>query len=1004
MKSWIDLRATFLALILAVAAALPYMTTSVEKRDYYFFDITLTSTSTGSTQFFWDFGTGFTEYNSSRQPIKVEPEPVVYRFMMPMGRFTALRFDPIDGVGHFLLSDARIVDRNDRLIMAFGPDDLLPAANILRTERHGAALLVSTDPASHDPIINLRLDRPLVLKSGPRIWWELGWPVALPVFLVGFVLGLPVVARRLSRFAAAMAAAVRPRPVATLMIVAAVVVAIQCHPVIFQGRSFASPNNGGHMLYENLPALPGDTDPMSANTGSSDTGALLFQHLYYPMVQHEALCAGELPLWNRYSLCGEPLLGQGQSMFGDPFNCLTIAADGAAWAWDVRFLIARWILAVSLGGCVWQLTRKLGAACLTTIGAGFLGFFTYRMVHPANFSVCYSPLILLAWTGLHTAATPRRQALWLAALVGANWIELTSGTVKEAYMLMAGLNLAGVLLLIFRRECAGRRLKILGLASVAGAGFVLLAAPAWISFLSAWHHSMTGYDTPQANVLPWAHLVGFFDDIFYRQTQKDENVVAPALNFLFFAGVLWWFVQFRGWRTPRIGLALVLAALPAFVLAFGVLPPALIVKIPFVGNIVHVGNTFSCVLLGIVAVLGGLGVADAWNRLGEPAGRIVIVRYWLLGAALFLLYFYTSRGAAKSPFFAGYAPSLGIALLLLPLGAHWGRLDPRRPGPLWVALMLCVPLFSWRHAQYRKPYFDHYTFAPGPRSDLHAPSPAAKLLNQDKTAAGRVVGWSSTLYASYNTVLRWEGVYGVDAVRSRHYHDLADALGLRRVWDWDWPNRESDSGELVRKYDLYNVTHYVAIHRDGPHPIDGVGLVGQADLDVYRSPTAWPRAFFTDRMVGYAQPVDFARLLMSGDGRPFAALQFSELSKRVAMPLSLPSEDRTIRPAHNYRFTPNTTSFVLDAPGRGVAVLTETYYRDDFQVTLNGSPTDYIRVNHAFKGVILPAAGRYEISFHYWPQYFTLALIMGATGAGLLLLGFIKLWRMPQTSAIVSAA
>lgn len=1001
MKAWFDFRALVLAAVLALAAALPSMTTSVEQRDYYFFDITLTSSSVGSTQFFWDLGAGFTEYDSSRQPLKVEPEPVVYRFMMPMGRFLAFRFDPIDGIGNFALSHARIVDRRGRLVRAFGPEDLIPAANITRTEQRGETLWVETSTASHDPIINLRLDAPLVLTSNARIWWELGWPVALPVFLLGLALGLPAVARRLNRLAGLVAAAAQPRPVLALVTVATVVVAIQCHPVIFQGRSFASPNNGGHMLYEDLPALPGDTDAMSTNTGSSDTGALLFQHLYYPMVQRDALAAGELPLWNRYSLSGEPLLGQGQSMFGDPFHFITIAADGAAWAWDLRFLIARWILAATLGGSVWLLTRHLGAAALTVVAAGFLGFFTYRLTHPANFSVCYSPLILLAWCGLPAAATPRRLTGWLAALVAANWLVLTSGTVKEAYMLMVGLNFAGVLLLLFRPEMQGRRALVLALAAAAGGGFVLLSAPGWISFLSAWQHSMTGYDTPQAQTLPWAHFLGFFDDIFYRQTQKEENVVAPALNFLCLAGVLWWLVQPRAWRRPRAGWALLLAALPPFALGFGVVPDAVIVKIPFVGNIVHVGNTFSCVLLSLFAVLAGLGFRDAWDRLREPAARRVVFRLWLAALALAGLYFLTTRGFPQSPFFAGYATALGLTLLLLPLGLHWGLVKPASPGPLWVVLVLGLPLLGWRHSQYLESPFERYTFEPGPRSNLHAPSPAAALLNAHKTEPGRVVGWSSTLYASYNTVLRWEGLYGVDAVRSRHYHDLADALGLQRVWNWDWPNREEESRDLVRKFDSYNVTHYVATHRDGPHPIDGLVLLGQRDLDVYASPTAWPRAFFCDRVVGYGTTGDFAKLLLAGDGRPFAAVQAGD---HPPLPPAPAAGDRLIRPARDYRFTPSRTTFTVEAPGPGVAVLAETYYLDDFEVTVNGRPADYFRVNHTFKGVALPAAGTYEITFRYWPKHFTTALWLGLAGAAGLALGAAWLWRRPALPALAAPA
>jgi hypothetical protein len=993
IRKWIDLRAIGLAALLALAAALPRVTTSVELRDYFFFDVTLTSTSVGSTQFFWDLGKGFTEYDSSRQTIRLEPKPVVYRFMMPMGEFKALRFDPIDGAGVFTFSHAQVVDLKGHVMQRFAPADLVPESGIIRaTPREGDVLEVITDPASNDPVLSLRLAKPLVLKPGPRIWFAQAWPVALPVFLLGCLLGLPAVAVRLSRLAAGIAAAARPRPARAIMAAAVVAVALQCHPVLFQGRSFVSPNNGGHMLYDGLPTLPGDTDEMSTNTGSSDTGAMLFQHLYFPMVQRDALAAGELPLWNRYSLGGEPLLGQGQSMFGDPFNFLTIAADGASWAWDFRFVLAHWILAAALGGIVWKLTRHLGAAALTAAGAAFLGFFTFRLTHPANFSVCYSPLILLAWCGLHTANTPRRLAGWLAALVAANWTVMMSGTVKEAYMLMVGLNFAGAVLLWLRPDTAGHRGRVFLAASAAGAAFVLISAPGWVSFLSAWHHSQTGYDIPQASMLPWSHVIGFFDDIFYRQTAKDENVVAPALNFLFLAGVLWWVVQPRAWRTPRLGAAVLLAALPPFALAFGLVPKAIVLKIPFVANIVHVGNTFSCVLLILGATLAGLGFRDAWDRLRDPAARGPIIRLWLAALALAALYFLTTRQFPKSPFFTGYAAALAAALVALPLGIHWGLLKPNAPGALWVVLILGLPLLGWRHAQYGESHFNHYVFVPGERSHFHARSPAMEAVDAHRPAAGRVVGWESVLYASYNIVPRWEGMYGVNALRSVYFQGLAESFGLQRVWNWDWPNRESEARDLVRKYDSYNVTTYLATHRDGPHPLANLTLVAQADLDVYTSPTAWPRAFFTDRIATYNEPAEFAQLIVSGDGRPFAAAQRGE---PVPPALLGALEGRSFNAARDYRLEPNRTTFTVEAPGPGVAVLLETYYLDDFEVSLNGKPVDYFRLNHAFRGVALPAAGTYEISFNYWPEHFTAALWAALAGALALLGGGLWLWFRP---------
>ncbi|OHE86764.1 MAG: hypothetical protein A3G75_01985 [Verrucomicrobia bacterium RIFCSPLOWO2_12_FULL_64_8] len=995
MKSWFDLRAAGLALVLAVAAALPYMTTSVERRDYYYFDVKLTSTAAGTTQVFWDVGRGYNEYDSSRQPLRVEPIPVVYRYLLPMGEIKALRFDPNDGAGTFSIADARVVDYRGRVIRTFGPDDFIPFRQIARLERRRGRLIVDTEPAARDAILHLKLPEPIRLRSDARIWWELGWPVALPVFLVGLLVGTPAVAFRLQRMAGAAGGWLRAWPRAAIILTAAIAVAVQCHPVIFLGRSFASPNNGSLMLYAELPTLPDATDYMFTNTMSSDTGALLFQHLYYPMVQRDALLRhGEWPLWNRYSLGGEPLLGQGQSMFGDPFNFLTILADGAAWAWDVRFVLAHWLLAAGLGFTVWRLTRHLGASLLVTLGGGFVAFFTYRLVHPANFSVCYAPWILWAWSGFAAADTPRRQAGWLGALLAANWIVMTSGTVKEADMLLICLNLAGVALLALLPAAHGARWRRFGLAAAAAGIFVLLAAPWWMSFLTTLRHSYTTYDNPQSvDPLPLGLLLGLFDDIFYRQVSYDENVVAPGLNFLFLLGALWWLAAPRRWREDHAGRALGAGGLVPFALAFGLVPAAVILRVPFLRNILHVGNTFSCPLMLIVAVLAGCGFRDALNRLGDRGWW----RQWgltvLLGAALAVAFFVTAREHAKSPFFGGHAPALALAALVLPVGARWAA-SSTRPGPLWVVCLLGLPLLLWRHCQFSHSFFNHYAFVPGFRYDLHAPSPAVAFVNEQHSEPGRVVGWDTNLFPSYNTALRWEGLYGVDALRSRYYHELAVAFGMKRVWTWDWPNAEAEAPKLVPAHDLLNVTHYVATHREPPREIAGLRLLAQRDLDVFASPTAWPRAFFTDRLAACSSASDFAAMVTgraeAGDHLPFAACQITD---ELVTPIPTALDNRTVRPATGYRFTANTTRFVIDAPSRGVAVLAETYYAEDFRVTINGSPAPYFRVNHAFKGVAIPAAGRYEINFAYWPRHFAFALVLSGAGVALAGAGAVWLWR-----------
>ena len=95
----------------------------------------------------------------------------------------------------------------------------------------------------------------------------------------------------------------------------------------------------------------------------ADVGVLFWHHLPLSMAENRAVLRdGELPLWNRYDSAGSPLLGQGQSCFGDPLQVIPILADGAAWAWDVKYLLAKWLFAFGIGLCCWHSFRSLPAA------------------------------------------------------------------------------------------------------------------------------------------------------------------------------------------------------------------------------------------------------------------------------------------------------------------------------------------------------------------------------------------------------------------------------------------------------------------------------------------------------------------------------------------------------------------------------------------------------------------------------------------------------------------
>ena len=425
-----------LASLTALAVILPFATTAQERRDFYAFEVELTSDRDGQAQVFFDVGRGINEADSFHQALPARAAYAVYRFPLPTGTLQGLRFDPIDREGRLAIRHAQIVSRFGDVVHQFVPADFRPARQIASLTINGDTLSLDTDRGATDPITELRLARPLPLPLTNSLLLRTMVPVAAGVFLGFLALALAATPLATDGRIARIRHWGEQRPLAWLAAAAAAGVALQCHPVVFFGRSFVSPDNAGFLLYDTFPTLPGYVSSGLEDAKGADVGATLYQHLYYPLEAHEALINdGELPLWNRFNLAGVPLLGQGQSTIGELMSLLPFFARSAAWAWDAKFILAHWAYGLGIGLAVFRLTRHPGVSALLAATAGYVGFFAFRINHPAQFSVCLAPWVLLAWFWVADARGWRSLGVALVAWVLANWELLTSGTIKEAYMI-----------------------------------------------------------------------------------------------------------------------------------------------------------------------------------------------------------------------------------------------------------------------------------------------------------------------------------------------------------------------------------------------------------------------------------------------------------------------------------------------------------------------------------------------------------------------------------------
>ncbi len=1003
-------------LAFSLISVLPFLPGEESRSHAYELRVRLTTGASGLAQVYFDRGNGLSEQHSARTSLTAGPEPVDYSFPIPPGSFRAFRFDPMASSGSVTISQLRIADRDGNIVREIGVGELRPINQIQSTSLSNAGLEVATTAGANDPQLLLEFDPPLELD--PEKYTTIKAWVG-KAGLVFIALGLVLLA--VDRIAPVRRSAgralewLRLRPQRAIALVALAAAVASAYPVVFLGRSFVSPNfsDGTFLLYQRFPTLPGYTDTKTENAMGSDVGAIAWHHHPLSIIEHRAIFDdGELPLWNRYDSTGVTLLGQGQSMVGDPLHLIAVAANGAAWAWDLKYVLARILFACGLGLAVYRATRHLPAAIITAFSAPFVGFFLYRVNHPAYFSFCYSPWILLSWIVIAQSKSLRTTTLGTGLLIVANGFVMTSGTVKEAYMLLLGLNFTGLIALATGGSGWRTKRGKLVILALGGALFAMLSSPVWITFLDALNRAYTTYNVPSAyQILPIVQI-GLFDELFYRPIHQMERVWNPSANFLALLGVLYMVAAWRGTGPDRLRLALVVGAVVAYAMAFGIVPPQWITQAPFLGNVAHIDNCFSCVLIVHLLVLAGFGYRAALTRLGGNRARadLVIAALLLLfvfifpfialtqavhrppfGAGTILTFLNFGERLPVSPFVWGQFAALLAASVAL-VAVVWLRVRKGTWTPAsFILIATCMAVMLWRFGQQGNSRFDDYVYNPAARVDFHAPSPAIDYIKKNSGEPFRVIGFHANLFAGWSAAYGLEGIGGPDSVVNARYRQLIDASGIERQWDWFLPVHPDTVAKNRRVYDFLNIKYYLDLQTDREKIGQSLTRELEADLDVYSSNTAWPRAFFTDRLATYENPAGLWELVRAGDGRPLAAAQAADRSGPPAMPADLST--RAIVPAGNYRLTSNTTSFEVTAPGAGLIVLHEAWLKGDFRVRVNGRRAPYFRVNHAFKAVHVDAAGTYRVEFSYWPRYLTWCLL--AAGAALLFIGFVgwRIWR-----------
>jgi hypothetical protein len=957
-----------------------------------YFVVDMESSLQGASQVFYDVGHGYNEQDSHVIPL-CKKKSKKYIFPLCATEIKSIRFDPINASAVVRIKDAQVENKQGDIIKKFLLRDFKPMQQIDRMKFYNGTLVIYTVENADDPIIQLENSS---IKSQGR-WTNyiakrwlilIGYALLSLLVLIGLYNFVIFVARNkyIVNVARHLKKYISENPKKSIAFFGLIASIVSCYPVVFFGMSFVSPL-GVAGLYSYPPFLPGfPLDLINENFRGSDVGATAWSIVPNTVVQHEALFRHfEFPLWSHYVGGGTPLFAQGQSMIGDILHWIPILLGGSAVGWDIKFVLSKIIFAMGMGLLIFRLTRNSLSASLIAISSCFLGFFAYRFNHPAFFVLTYAPWIVLQWDrlGVLIASPPpiiKKCVIGGLLLAAVAWLQLNAGALKEGVITAFFMNAMGMMIFIDHLRHRRGWIQSFVIAGGFGLALVMISSPYWLLFLDALSKSFTYYDNPGVNIFSIWKILGFFDNFFFQQI--DGTLGAPSTNIFVLLCLTSAIVSLRWYKSVRLFATMLLFFL-ALSVAYGVVPKFILMKIPFINKIQHVFNTFSVPMMILALVLAGFGIQHYFD-VSKNRKKMILALSSSTFLGLWLVYFLMTHNGRTILFFLIVFAVVFVGLLQLYRQA-WSGVWSRRN---LIILACCFLLLHARHGMQLMTgigEIDAYIQNPTERANFSNKSEAIEFVKnriKKKRMPVRVIGEGSVMFPGYNSMYGLDGIVSVEPLRNEHYEKLLSMIDYpEKGHGWLRLINSNQLASRASSLDLLGIGYVVAT--PGTPMPQGMNLIHSSDLDIWERETVWPRAFFANRVFEIHEPSDILALLKKFPHAPFAAVESQFIPPGMPKNINAVSH---VSPARQYSLTNNSTQFSVDATGRGLIVLGETYYPEDFVANLNGKRVDYIRVNEAFKGIWVDKAGRYDVSFTYRPAKFYLSIMISLCGVLLLLL------------------
>ncbi len=276
-----------------------------------------------------------------------------------------------------------------------------------------------------------------------------------------------------------------------------------------------------------------------------------------------------------------------------------------------------------------------------------------------------------------------------------------------------------------------------------------------------------------------------------------------------------------------------------------------------------------------------------------------------------------------------------------------------------------------------KRYLNDGQFVPrSAQAETFAKTRADELILQDTTPDFRVLNLASNTFNENNTAYWHKSIGGYHAAKLRRYQEMIDRhIGreMQAVWSTFAPpaaeagSSRADAGSF-RVLNMLNTRYFIFPSAEGGETVP------------VRNPFALGNAWFVDSV----RYVDNANLEIDAladilPGRTAVA----DKRFRQALKGMTEAHKDSLSAIRLTAYAPNRLTYETQNAGDGVAVFSEIYYPDGWQVTVDGQEAELARADYILRALYVPA-GRHTIGMRFEPR--SLRLTEGIAYAAVVLL------------------